>query len=136
MEELLDQSQALNQARGQFFMTRIVSAAGLFVFVHELIGAVANVYTMNEFERLMLVAEKMGVKPMHLAELQRNSDLSDAFDWSAIAAWLVIFAGALALAWRKYRGARDVSDIVRPQLPLGQTHSPAKQKIISSSQKI
>ena len=86
MEELLDQSQALNQAKGQFFMTRIVSAAGLCVFVHELIGAVANVYTMNEYERLMLVAEKLGVEPMHLAELQRNSDLSDVFDWSAIAA--------------------------------------------------
>ena len=127
MEELLDQSQALNQARGQFFMTRIVSAAGLCVFVHELIGAVANVYTMNEYERLMLVAEKLGVEPMHLAELQRNSDLSDAFDWSAIAAWLVIFAGALALAWRKYRGDLGMSDLTQPRLPLGQADSPAKQ---------
>ena len=123
IEEMLEQAQAVHQARGQFFMTRIVSAAGVFVFVHELIGAIATVVTMNEYERLLIISERLGVDGAKLLELQQNSELSDVFDWSAVAAWCVIFAGALALAWRKYQGVR-VAASERPDLnePSSQPH--------------
>ena len=111
IEELLEQAQQVHQAKTQFLMTKIVSAAGAFVFVHELIGAVANVMTMNEFERLAIVAGQIGVGPEKIAELQHNAQLSDNFDMGVIAAAIGIFAGAATWAWLRYRGADRAANI-------------------------
>lgn len=114
MEELLQQAQAVHQARSHFLMTHIVSAAGAFVFVHELIGVLANVWTMNEFERLAMVATKLGVEPAQVAELLRNASLSDAFDWGAVAACALILTGALAMAGRKWWGSSQSAPTATP----------------------
>ena len=106
IEELLEQAQQVHQAKTQFLMTKIVSAAGAFVFVHELIGAVANVMTMNEFERLAIVAEKLGVAPDKIAELQRNAQLSDNFDMGVIAAAIGIFVAAACWARHRWRAPK------------------------------
>jgi hypothetical protein len=104
IEELLEQAQEVHQAKAQFLMTKIVSAAGLFVFVHELIGAVANVALMNEYERIATVAEKLGVAPEKLAELRHNAQLSDNLDMSVIVAAIGIFAAAAGWALHRYFG--------------------------------
>jgi len=104
IEELLEQAQQVHQAKAQFLMTKIVSAAGAFVFIHELIGAVANVMTMNEFERLSIVAEKLGASADKVAELQRNGQLSDRFDLSIVAAAVGIFVASVGWAWYRYQG--------------------------------
>jgi hypothetical protein len=104
IEELLEQAQQVHQAKAQFLMTKIVSAAGLFVFVHELIGAVANVALMNEYERLAILAERLGVAPEKLTELQRDAQLSANFDVGVIAAAIGIFAAATVWALHRYLG--------------------------------
>jgi hypothetical protein len=132
IEKLLEQAQAVHQAKAQFFMTRIVSAAGLFVFVHELIGALANAYTMNEYERLMVIAGKLGASPSKLAEIQSNAGLSDLFDWSAIAAWVVIFVGAMAYAGIQYYGSQRVPRLPRPRRLHGISGGVAAQNSVNS----
>ena len=110
LDEVLTQAQAVMQERRQFFSTAVISLAGLFFVLRDGMAVVANVLTMNEFERLLPSAIKLQVDPQAIAALRQSSELSDRFDLATLVAMVVVFAGGLVLALWRYFGARVGDD--------------------------
>jgi len=108
LDDVLAQAQALLQERRQYLSTAIVSVAGLFFVLRDGLGVVADYMTMNKYEMLRPLAEKMDVSEPAIKALKDNAKIASTFDEITLLVMTIIFSLGLIFALSRYLGSRSV----------------------------